>query len=149
MSEAIDGFIKYKVVEGLSPRTLESYINQLARFQDYLDNPPQADITADHINEFLFWLCTDYEPQRLSGNSDRISPKTNGPSRLGRSCKKEQVHLEKKIADIYRAARTLFDSGVAYRKMLNIINKRFSMDSLTHLRLAVGGRWLVEVHPRT
>ena len=76
LSEAINGFTKYKVVEGLSPRTLESYSNHLARFQDYLDNPPLADISAEHINDFLFWLRSDYKPQRLTGNGDPLSPKT-------------------------------------------------------------------------
>ena len=76
LSGAVDGFTKYKAVEGLSPRTLESYTDQLARFQEYLDNPPLADITAERINDFLFWLRTDYEPQRLTGNGDPLSPKT-------------------------------------------------------------------------
>jgi site-specific recombinase XerD len=68
LSETVNGFTKYKVVEGLSPRTLESYTDNLLRLQDYLDNPPLANVTADHINDFLFWLRSDYEPQRLTGN---------------------------------------------------------------------------------
>lgn len=76
LSEAIDGFTKYKVVEGLSPRTLESYIDQLGRFQEYLNDLPLSDITADNINDFLYWLRTDYQPQRLTGNGDPLSPKT-------------------------------------------------------------------------
>ena len=33
ISQAIDGFVKYKVVEGLSERTLESYSDHLSRCQ--------------------------------------------------------------------------------------------------------------------
>ena len=36
ISQAIDGFVKYKVVEGLSERTLESYQDHLSRFQGHI-----------------------------------------------------------------------------------------------------------------
>jgi hypothetical protein len=45
ISQAIDGFVKYKVVEGLSERTLESYFDHLNRFQGHIGNVPVADIS--------------------------------------------------------------------------------------------------------
>ena len=76
ISHAIDGFVKYKVVEGLSERTLESYSDHLSRFQGRVGDMPVAEITAAEVEDFLYWLRTEYTPQRLSGKQKPLSNKT-------------------------------------------------------------------------
>ena len=76
LSQAISGFVKYKVVEGLSNTTLTSYQHQLARLLDRLGDIPIPDINALHIEDFIYWLRTDYEPQRVNGKQKPLSTKT-------------------------------------------------------------------------
>ncbi len=76
ISQAIDGFVKYKVVEGLSERTLESYLDHLNRFQGHVGNIPIADLSATEVEDFLYWLRTEYTPQRLHANQKPLSDKT-------------------------------------------------------------------------
>lgn len=76
LSQAVNGFVKYKVVEGLSDRTLTSYQHQLDRVLDYLGDIPLTDINTLHIEDFIYWLRTDYEPQRVNGKQKPLSGKT-------------------------------------------------------------------------
>lgn len=76
ISQAIDGFVKYKVVEGLSERTLESYQDHLGRFQEHVGNVPIAEVSVAEVENFLYWLRTEYIPQRLSGKQKPLSSKT-------------------------------------------------------------------------
>lgn len=77
LSEALDGFAKYKVVEGLSSNTLHSYRDQLDRLVAHLGNPLLEDITSEQLGDFLYWLRTDYKPRRVNrDNKDSLSPKT-------------------------------------------------------------------------
>jgi len=76
ISQAIDGFVKYKVVEGLSERTLESYLDHLNRFQGHVGNVPIADLSEAEVEDFLYWLRTEYTPQRLHANQKPLSDKT-------------------------------------------------------------------------
>jgi hypothetical protein len=45
--QAIDGFVKYKIVEGLSERTLEFYLDHINRLQGCTDNVPVVDVSAE------------------------------------------------------------------------------------------------------
>ena len=73
ISQAIDGFVKYKVVEGLSERKLESYHDHLNRFQERVGNVPIVDLSAMEVEDFLYWLRTDYTPKRLNGKQKPLS----------------------------------------------------------------------------
>jgi len=53
LSKAIQGFINYKIAEGLSQRTIDSY-------ERLLNN----------------WMRNDYVPRRYSGKTHPLSPKT-------------------------------------------------------------------------
>lgn len=63
-------------MEGLSPRTLTSYQDQLQRFQEYIGDIPIASINALHIEDFLYWLHTDYHSERVGFESKSLSAKT-------------------------------------------------------------------------
>ena len=76
ISHAIDGFVKYKVVEGLSHHTRESYLDHLGRFQGHIGDLPMANVEAADVEDFLFWLRTEYLPHRLSGKQRPLSNKT-------------------------------------------------------------------------
>ncbi len=76
LSQAISGFVKYKVVEGLSDTTLTSYQDQLDRLLNHLGDILIADINALHVEDFIYWLRTDYEPQRVNGKQKPLSGKT-------------------------------------------------------------------------
>jgi integrase/recombinase XerD len=76
LSQAVNGSVKYKVVEGLSDTTLTSYQDQLDRLLHHLGDTLIADIDALHIEDFIYWLRTDYEPQRVNGKQKALSGKT-------------------------------------------------------------------------
>jgi integrase/recombinase XerD len=76
LSKAIDGFIKFKAVEGLSDATLLSYRDHLDRILFYIGDLPIEDIKTSDIEDFLFWLKTDYVPRRITGNKRPLAPKT-------------------------------------------------------------------------
>ena len=76
LSKAIDGFLRFKVVEGLSETTMASYEDHLARFLSHVTDAPLRDIGPKEIESFLHWLRTDYVPQRITGSTKPLSPKT-------------------------------------------------------------------------
>jgi integrase/recombinase XerD len=76
VSQAIDGFLKNKLIEGLSERTLDSYRDHLSPFQGHIGDVPITEITTSVVEDFFFWLRTDYSPKRLSGKQKPLSNKT-------------------------------------------------------------------------
>lgn len=76
LSKAVEGFHKYKVVEGLSPRTLKGYATKLALLVEHLGDPPLPQVTAADIEDFLFWLRADYRAERLNGKTAAVCDKT-------------------------------------------------------------------------
>ncbi len=76
LSKAIDGFLRFKVVEGLSERTLKSYLDHLNRFSGHVGDIQMANVTVDDVEDFIYWLRTEYVPQRLSGKQIPLSNKT-------------------------------------------------------------------------
>lgn len=76
ISKAITGFVNYKLAEGLSQRTVDSYERILAQWLEYQQDVPIGDISSKEITTYLTWLRIEYVPRRLSGNTNPLSPKT-------------------------------------------------------------------------
>jgi hypothetical protein len=76
ISRADDGLVKYKVVEGLSERTLESCRFHLSKFQSRVGDKPVAGVTTADVEDFLYCLLVDFRPERLCGKQQRLSSKT-------------------------------------------------------------------------
>ena len=77
LSKAIEGFLLQKAAQGLSPRTLECYADQLQQWQMYLG--AEAEIqqaTPQNLRAFLAWLRSDYKPRRLTHGDQPLSAKT-------------------------------------------------------------------------
>lgn len=76
ISKAINGFVNYKLAEGLSQRTVDSYERILAHWLEYQGDVPVGDITSKDVTDYLTWMRTEYVPRRLSGDTKPLSPKT-------------------------------------------------------------------------
>lgn len=76
LSQAIEGFVKYKIAAGLSPRTVEAYEGHLIRLLERAGDIPLKDFTPSHVEDFIYWLRTGYDPQRFYDNSKPLSDKT-------------------------------------------------------------------------
>jgi integrase/recombinase XerD len=76
LSRAVDGFIKYKLAEGLSQRTVTSYEYILSRWAAYCEDVPVNQIDSSIITGYLAWLRTDYKPVRYNGSTHPLSKKT-------------------------------------------------------------------------
>ena len=76
ISKAIDGFTKFKMAEGLSPRVVESYEWQLNKWLEHIGDRPVGEITSKDITGYLAWLRTDYQPKRFNGQTNPLSAKT-------------------------------------------------------------------------
>ena len=53
LTKAAEGFLLQKSVEGLSPRTLETYQRQLHHLARFLDDPDLASITSHDLKRFF------------------------------------------------------------------------------------------------
>jgi integrase/recombinase XerD len=76
LSKAVDGFLKYKTVEGLSDTTLVTYEDHLAKLQLHLGDVRFSEISSTDLQGYLVYLKKDYVPERISGNKKPLSPKT-------------------------------------------------------------------------
>jgi integrase/recombinase XerD len=76
ISKSIDGFLKFKFAEGLSPRTISSYEFILNQWLTYIGDKNAAEVTSSELTGYLAWLRTDYEPVRFNGNTEPLSPKS-------------------------------------------------------------------------
>ncbi len=76
ISKAIEGFNKYKIAEGLSLRSVDSYERVLKKWLAYQGDEPLEKIGSDDIRNYLAWLRTDYQPIRFNGKIHPLSPKT-------------------------------------------------------------------------
>lgn len=76
-SQAIDGFTLEKQAKRLSNRTLNDYRRSFDKFQDFLgEDPPIADITADHIRAFMIHIgTTPRAPGGVAPRPERILSK--------------------------------------------------------------------------
>lgn len=76
LSKAFVGFEQHKAAEGLSPRTLVSYMQHLGLFLEYAGDADVSQVTKQNLRAFLAWLRTEYRPRRLNGSEAPLSPKT-------------------------------------------------------------------------
>jgi integrase/recombinase XerD len=63
-SQAITGWLITLSAEGYSPRTIELYTQQLARFTEWAKDPPVEDVTTLQLRQYLNWLRDDYKTTR-------------------------------------------------------------------------------------
>jgi hypothetical protein len=70
---AVPGFLQFQAAEALSDRTLESYRDHLACWQDYAGDPMVGQIISQDIRAFLAWLRDEYKPRRTSGATHPLS----------------------------------------------------------------------------
>ena len=75
--KAIQGFRHFKVAEGLSVRTIESYLRDLHQKVEYMGVRQVGQITVLELRQYLVHLLTEYQPHRLTGNNEQEHfPKT-------------------------------------------------------------------------
>jgi integrase/recombinase XerD len=76
LTNAIQGFLLHKSVEGLSKRTLETYERRLNLLVQFLDNPDVESITTHDLMRFVDYLRNDYTPLRWSGSQPPLAGRT-------------------------------------------------------------------------
>ena len=76
ISKAIDGFLTFKVAEGLSQRTVDSYEYYLNQWMNHIGDQDVAKIKTSDLSNYLAWVRTDYKPKRWNGNTDPLSAKS-------------------------------------------------------------------------
>ncbi len=102
LTKAIQGFVNYKMAEGLSDRSVDSYERILKKWADHTGEKKIGSITSQDIVAYLNWLRTDYVPQRITGNNQPLSPKTLRNVWITLSSFFEWARLEFKIANPVR-----------------------------------------------
>ena len=53
ISKSIDGFVKFKFAEGLSPRTISSYEYTLNHWLNYIGDKNAAEVTSSELTGYL------------------------------------------------------------------------------------------------
>ena len=76
ISKAIDGFLKFKVAEGLSQRTVDSYEYYLNQWMNHIGDQEVAKVKPSDLTNYLAWMRTEYKPRRWNGNTDPLSAKS-------------------------------------------------------------------------
>jgi integrase/recombinase XerD len=76
LSDAIDGFLQFKLAEGLSPRTIVSYRHDLAQWLAYAGDQDVSVVEATHLRAFLNFLRTEYHARRFAKEQVGLSPKS-------------------------------------------------------------------------
>jgi len=76
LSKALVGFTNAKLAEGLSPRTVASYVDVISKWIERSGDRNIAEVMGADISGYLAWLRTEYQPQRLSGKTHPLSGKT-------------------------------------------------------------------------
>ena len=76
ISKSIDGFVKFKVAEGLSERTIISYQMILNQWVTHFGDRRIDEIKSSDLTDYLAWLRTEYKPKRLNGSSEPLAQKT-------------------------------------------------------------------------
>ncbi len=76
LEKAIEGFLQYKIAEGLSPNTITAYRHDLNLFLSKIGNVPVNKLESPQITGYLSWLRTDYQPQRMNGKTHPLSNKS-------------------------------------------------------------------------
>ncbi len=76
VSDAIGGFLQFKLAEGRSPRTVVGYRHDLREWLIHAGDKDVTLVNAQEIRAFLIYLWTDYKPLRFSSDLLALSPKT-------------------------------------------------------------------------
>ncbi len=76
IAKSIDGFLKFKTVEGLSQRTIASYEYTLNHWLKYVGDRSVSEIQASDLTGYMAWLRTEYEPVRFNGSKEPLSAKS-------------------------------------------------------------------------
>jgi integrase/recombinase XerD len=76
ISKSIDGFLKFKIAEGLSQRTVDSYEYYLNQWMNHIGDQDVAKIKSSDLTNYLAWMRTEYEPKRWNRNTDPLSAKS-------------------------------------------------------------------------
>jgi integrase/recombinase XerD len=76
LTKAAEGFLLQKSVEGLSPRTLETYEHQLHHMAKFLGDPDITSITTHDLKRFFHYLRNEYTPPRWNGTSTPLAGRT-------------------------------------------------------------------------
>jgi integrase/recombinase XerD len=76
LSDAIEGFLQFKMAEGRSPRTIVGYRHDTREWLAFAGDKDVAKIDAPELRAFLNYLRTDYKPRRFSAELTTLSPKT-------------------------------------------------------------------------
>jgi integrase/recombinase XerD len=76
-SSALNGFLQYKLAEGLSPATVFNYERDLKLWLAHMGDQDIGKITSANLLEFLNYLRSEYVPRRIAGKEERkLSDKT-------------------------------------------------------------------------
>jgi integrase/recombinase XerD len=76
-SSALNGFLQYKLAEGLSPATVFNYERDLKLWLEHMGDQDIGRITSANLLEFLNYLRSEYVPRRIAGGEERkLSDKT-------------------------------------------------------------------------
>jgi integrase/recombinase XerD len=76
ISKSIDGFLTFKVAEGLSLRTVDSYKYYLNFWMNHIGDQDVAKIKTSDLVNYLAWMRTEYIPRRKNGNTDPLAGKS-------------------------------------------------------------------------
>ena len=76
ISTAIDGFLKFKVAEGLSQRTVDSYEYYLNQWMNHIGDQDVAKIKSSDLTNYLAWMRTEYKPKRWNASTEPLSAKS-------------------------------------------------------------------------
>jgi integrase/recombinase XerD len=63
ISKSIDGFLKFKIAEGLSQRTIDSYEYNLNQWLNYAGDQDIAKIKTSDLVAYFAWMRTEYKPK--------------------------------------------------------------------------------------
>ena len=76
LRKAIIGFTNYKTAEGLTDRSVDSYKRALEQWVAYAGDVEVSQISKQDIEDYLFYLRTEYVPHRFGGDTSALAPKT-------------------------------------------------------------------------
>jgi integrase/recombinase XerD len=76
ISKSIDSFLKFKIAEGLSQRTVDSYEHILNHWLKYIGDKPVTEINPSELTSYMAWLRTNYKPVRFNGSTVPLSPES-------------------------------------------------------------------------
>jgi integrase/recombinase XerD len=76
LPKAIIGFTNDKTAEGLTDRSVDSYKRALEQWVAYAGDVEVSQISKQDIEDYLFYLRTEYVPHRFGGDTSALAPKT-------------------------------------------------------------------------